>query len=109
MAPLEGIAPHFGALATAHVAFEFMDRRCLRSPHDVERHGLVRVAAEAFYFEIAKPGVDGVAQRGRWLRRTLKAEHALVPRLDGEPVGFLACFRRPLCRCPDRCAVNGLA
>jgi hypothetical protein len=26
------------------------------------------------------------------------AEHALVPRLDGEPVGFLACSCRPLCR-----------
>jgi len=35
-----------------------MDPRCLRSPHDVERHGLMRVAAEAFHFEIAKPGVD---------------------------------------------------
>jgi len=24
-------------------------------------------------------------------------------------VGSLACFRRPVCRCPDRCAGNGLA
>ena len=69
-----------------------MDRRCLRSPHDVEGNGLVGVAAKAFHFEIAKPGVDRVTQRGGRLRRTLKAEHALVPRLDGEPVGFLACF-----------------
>ena len=36
MAALVGIAADFGALAAAHVAFEFMDRRCLRSPHDVE-------------------------------------------------------------------------
>jgi hypothetical protein len=50
----------------------------------------MRVAAKAFHFEIAKPGVDRVAQRSRWLSRTLKAEHALVPRLDSEPVGFLA-------------------
>jgi hypothetical protein len=35
-----------------------MDRRCLRSPHDVEGNGLMRVAAETFHFEIAKPGVD---------------------------------------------------
>ena len=63
MAPLVGIAPDFGALAAAHVAFEFMDRRCLRSPHDVEGNGLMRVAAKAFHFEIAKPGVDRVAQR----------------------------------------------
>jgi hypothetical protein len=46
------------------------------------------VAAKAFHFEIAKPGVDRIAQRRR-RRRTLKAEHALVPRLDGEPVGSL--------------------
>jgi hypothetical protein len=86
-----------------------MDRCCLRSPHDFQRNGLVRVAAQAFHFEIAKPGVDCVAQRRRRLRRTLKAQHALVPRLAGEPVGFLACFGRSLCRRPDGCAVNGLA
>ena len=51
MAALVGIAPDFGALAAAHVAFEFMDRRRLRSPHDVERNGLMRVAAKAFDFE----------------------------------------------------------
>lgn len=38
-----------------------------------------------------------------------RAEHALVPRIHGEPVGFLACLRRLLRRRPDRCAVNGLA
>ena len=66
------------------------------------------VAAKAFDFEIAEPGVDRVTQRGRWLRRTLKAKHPLVPRLDGEPVGFLARFHRPLSR-TRRCAVNRLA
>jgi hypothetical protein len=96
MAAFVGIAPDFGALVAAHVAFEFMDRRCLLSPHDVEGNGLMRVAAKTFHFEIAKPGVDRVPQRRRWLRRTPKAEHALVPRLDREPVGFLARFRRPL-------------
>ena len=109
MAPLVRIASDFGALLAAHVSLELMDRRCLRSPHDVEGNGLVRVAAKAFHFEIAEPGVDRIAERGRWLRRTLKAEHPLVPRLDGEPVGFLARFRRPLCSCSDRCAVDGLA
>ena len=66
-----------------------MDRRCLRSPHDVERDGLVRVAAKAFDFEIAEPGVDRIAERGRWLGRTLKAEHPFIPRLTGQPVGLL--------------------
>jgi hypothetical protein len=70
--------------------------------------GLMRVAAKAFHFEITKPGVDRVAQRRRWLRRPLNAEHALVLRLAGEPVGFLACCG-PLCRCPDRRAVDRLA
>jgi len=79
-----------------------MDRRCLRSAHDIEGDGLVGVAAQASDFEIAEPGIERVAQRRRWLRRTLKAEHAIVPRLDGEPVGFLASFRRPLCRRPHR-------
>src|SRR3954469_16174917 len=109
MASLVRIASDFGALAAAHVALQFMDRRCPRAPHGGEGAGLMRVASEAFHFEIAKPGVNGVAQRGRWLRRTLNAEHALVPSLDGEPVSLLACFRRPFSRRPDRSAVDGLA
>lgn len=35
-----------------HVAFQFVGRRGLRSSHDVQRHGLVRVAAEAADFEV---------------------------------------------------------
>jgi len=69
MAALIGIAPDFEHWA-AHVAFEFMDWRCLRSPHDVEGNGLVRVTAEATDFEIAVPGIECVAQRRQWLRRT---------------------------------------
>ena len=53
LAALVGMAPDFGALAAAHVAFEFMDRRCLRSAHDVQRNGLMRVASKAFHFEVA--------------------------------------------------------
>ncbi len=64
MAPLIRIAPDFGALAAAHVAFQFMDRRRLRSPHDVEGNGLMRVAAQAFHFEVAVPSVQRVAERG---------------------------------------------
>jgi hypothetical protein len=69
----------------------------------------MRVAAKAFHFKIAKPGVERIAQRRRWLRRSLIAEHALVPRLDGELVGLLAGFRRPLRRRPDRRAVDRLS
>ncbi len=73
------------------------------------RDGLVRVAAKAFHFEIAEPGVDRVTQRRRRLRRSLKAEHALIPCLDREPIGLLARFRRPLCRRPNRRAVDCLS
>jgi hypothetical protein len=77
-----------------------MDRRRLRSPHDVQRDGLMRVAARAADLKISTPGIQGIADGRRRLGRTLKTEHALVPRLDSEPVGLLARFRRPLCRCP---------
>ena len=46
-----------------------------------------------------------VTQHRRRLCRSPKAKHPLIPRLDGEPIGFLARFRR----CPDRCAVDGFA
>jgi hypothetical protein len=65
MAPLVRIAPRLRAILAPHIALQLMYRRRLRSPHDVEGDGLVRVAAKAFHFEIAKPGVDRVAQRGR--------------------------------------------
>ena len=65
MAALVRKASQFGALAAAHVPFEFVDRRCLRSPHDVEGNGLMRAAAKAFDFEIAAPSIERVAERGR--------------------------------------------
>ena len=68
MAPLVGIAPDFGTVLAPHVALQLMDRRRLRSPHDVERHGLMRVAAKALHFEVTKPGIERVAQRRRRLR-----------------------------------------
>ena len=55
--------------------------RGLRSPRDVERDGLVRVAAEAAHFEIEVACIEGIAERGRRLRGAAIAEHALVPRL----------------------------
>jgi hypothetical protein len=46
MAALVGIAPHLRAVLAAHVPLQFVDRRRLRPAHDVERDGLMRVAAE---------------------------------------------------------------
>jgi hypothetical protein len=60
MAPLVGIASNFRTVLAAHVAFEFMDWRRLRSPHDVEGNGLMRVAAEAFHFEITITRVESI-------------------------------------------------
>jgi Helix-turn-helix domain of resolvase len=45
------------ALATAHVAFQFVDRRRLSPAYNIERDGLVGVAAEAFDFEAKVAGV----------------------------------------------------
>src|SRR6476660_1032864 len=106
MTPLVRIAPDLRAVFASHVAFEFVNRRCLRSPHDVERDGLVRVAAKTTDFKIAVPGIERVTQRRRRLRWSLVAEHAHVPRFAGELVGFLP---RQLCFLggkPDRMPVE---
>jgi hypothetical protein len=79
MAPLERISSDLRAVLASHVAFELMDGRRLRPPHDLQRHGLMSVTAEAPDFEVAVPGIDGVAEARRWLGRSLETEHALVP------------------------------
>jgi hypothetical protein len=56
----------------------WLRRRRLRPPDDVQRDGLVGVAAETFDFEVMVAGVERIAEgRGR-LRWTLVAQHALV-------------------------------
>lgn len=80
-----------------------------RSPHDVQRHGLMCVAAEATDFKIVVPGIKGVAEHGRRLGWSLISEHALVPSLAGKFVGFLARLGSTFGSCPDRTAVKGFA
>ena len=48
-------------ILASQAAFQFMDRRCLGTPNNVQRHGLMGVAAKAFDFEIAEPGIDRVS------------------------------------------------
>jgi len=67
-----------------------MDRRCLRLPHDVERNGLMCVAAQTSDLQIPKPCIEGITESRRRLRRALEAEHAHVPSLAGQLVSFLA-------------------
>src|SRR3974390_661695 len=87
MAPLVRIAAHLRAILAAHVAFKPMDRRGFRTPPDIECDGPTGVAAKAADFERKRARVERVAERGRWLRRSLEGQHALRPCLAGEPVG----------------------
>jgi hypothetical protein len=67
----------------------------------------VRVAAKAADFEIKESSVEGVTERRRRLGRTAIAEHALIPRLTSEAVGFLAYLGGAFGRGPDRTADGG--
>ena len=58
MAALERTTLQFGAVLAAHVPLQLVNRRRLRSPDNVERDGLVRVAAEAADFQIAVTRVE---------------------------------------------------
>jgi len=109
MATLVRIAAHLRAVLAAHVPFQFVNRRRLRSPHDVEGNRLMRVAAETTNLKIAVSRVKRVAQRRRWLRWTLERQHPLVRRFAGQAVGLLASLCSARSRRPNRCAVDGLA
>jgi len=50
-----------------------------------------------------------LTERGRLLRRTAIAEHALIPRLAGKPVGFVARGGGAFSRRLERTAENGFA
>jgi hypothetical protein len=86
-----------------------MDRRGLRAPDSFERDGLMGIAAEAADLKLGVAGVEGVAERRRWLRRALEGEHALGPGITGEFVGLLARFSGALSCHSDRGAVQPVA
>jgi hypothetical protein len=67
-----------------------MDGCRLRPANDIQRDRLVRVAAEAFHLKIQVTGVERVAEGRGGLGRSLIPEHALVPGLTGQPIGFFA-------------------
>jgi hypothetical protein len=50
--------PAFAGILAAPVALQLVDRRWLRSPHDVKRDGLVPVAAKAADFEWPYPAMS---------------------------------------------------
>jgi hypothetical protein len=109
MAALIGIAADLRAILAAHVTFQFVDRRCLRSANNVERHRLVGVAAEAADLKIEISSVQSVAEARRGLSRSFETEHTLVPCDTRQPVGFLPSLGRALRRMPNRTPVNTLA
>jgi hypothetical protein len=106
MTALVWVATNLRAILASHVALQLMDRCHLRPANNVQRHRLMGVAAEAFYFQIEITSVERVAQRWGGLGRSLKAEHSLVPSLAGEPVSLFARFRCPFRRCSDRAAID---
>jgi hypothetical protein len=57
----------------------------------------MRVTAKAFDFQIEITGVERVAEGRGGLGRSLIPEHALVPGLTGQPIGFFARLGCPLC------------
>jgi hypothetical protein len=86
-----------------------VDGRRLRPAHDVQRHCLVCVTAEAADLEIEISCVLRVAEAGRGLSRSFESEHALVPGHTRQTVSVLPSLGRALRRMPNRTAVNALA
>ena len=60
MASLEGIATNKRTVPASHVTLQLVDGRGLWPPNDVERDGLVRVAAEAADFQIEVTSIEGI-------------------------------------------------
>ena len=69
MAPLVRVAPNSRAILALHVSLQLMDRRALPPAHDVERHRLMRIAAEAADLKIAVASIQGVTEGRRRLGR----------------------------------------
>src|SRR4030088_1092986 len=69
VAALIRVAPDLRAILASHVTLQFVDRCRLRPTDNIQRHRLVRIAAEAPDFEIAVARVESVTSRGRRVGR----------------------------------------
>ena len=74
MAALIGIAANLRAILAAQVSLQFVDRRRFRPRNDVQRHGLVGVAAEAADLEVEIPAVAPLRAAGFWKIESLSNE-----------------------------------
>jgi hypothetical protein len=57
-----GIGPNLRAALAAHVAFQYVDWRCLCPADDVQRDLLVCVAAKAADFKVEKTGIECIIE-----------------------------------------------
>jgi hypothetical protein len=62
MTALEGATLPLRTVLASHVTLQLVDRRSLRPPDDVERNGLMRVAAQAPDLEIPEARVKSIAE-----------------------------------------------
>jgi hypothetical protein len=76
MTALERITTKLRTILAPHIAFQLVDWRSLWTTNNVQRHGLMSVAAETFDFKIEISGVKRVAERRRRLGRTSVGEHS---------------------------------
>jgi hypothetical protein len=106
---LVGISPDLRVPCSACNAPKFVNGRCLRSAHDVQRYGLMGIAAKAADLKVEISRVQSVAEAGRWLSRSFETEHALVPGDTRQTVSFLPSLGRALRRMPNRTAVDALS
>lgn len=89
-----------GAALAPHVALEFVDRRPLRPPDDIQRDRLVGLAAEALHLEVSAGGVERVAERrgrlGRPRKASMRAFHAWQANMSASRRASAACSARCL-------------
>jgi hypothetical protein len=64
MATFIRIAPNLRAILAAQLALKLVDRRVFRPTDEVERDGLIDIAAEASNLEIAKARVERTRPSG---------------------------------------------
>src|ERR1700751_5742078 len=96
-----------GALIATAIGLthRYLIARGLWSPHDVQRYGLVGVAAKAADFEISEASVESITERWRRLHRSFVTKHPLIPsdarsarcNRGGQSAGALRCWHRRSC------------
>jgi hypothetical protein len=75
-----------------------MDRCGLWTADNIERHRLMRVASEAANLKVAVARVEGIAERGRRLRRPLKPS---IRWFQATQASLSASLRASFARCAE--------